>query len=186
MKMYYQIINASSAEIGLVWRFAENKPIIENIFLPCPHDQLILKMNNKYFSTDLVNRNIYKGIDEQLILIYSGAKIDFNHSLLNYEKLTKFSALVLKQVCNVPPGNVDTYSGLAAEIGSPGAARAVGSALAANPFPLVIPCHRIVRANGSLGGFGGGIRMKSELLMREGVILDYQGRVPKEYFYVGC
>ncbi len=181
--MYYQMIRAGKEEIGLVWRFAENKPVIENIFLPCPHNQLILKIKNKYWEINLTRRNIPDGIDEQIGKIYSGLKTDFDHSLLNYAKLTKFSARVLKQTYKIPAGSVDTYSGLAAKIGSPGAARAVGNVMANNPFPIVIPCHRVVRADGSLGGFGGGIGMKKELLGKEGVVIaDGKNRVAEEYF----
>jgi len=54
-------------------------------------------------------------------------------------------------------------------LGKPNAARAVGAALAANPFPLIIPCHRVIRADGSLGGYQGGLKMKQALLRIEGV-----------------
>ena len=70
-----------------------------------------------------------------------------------------------------------TYSGLAAAVGSPKAARAVGTALANNPFPIVIPCHRVIRANGALGQFGGGVSMKKTLLEREGVPAGSDGAV---------
>ena len=68
-------------------------------------------------------------------------------------------------------------------MGCPGAARAVGTALANNPFPIIIPCHRVVRADGSLGGFGGGLAMKKELLTKEGISLDRNRRVPAKYFW---
>lgn len=185
--MYYQIIKAGREEIGLVWRFVKDKPVIENIFLPCSTGQLISKIENKYSEINLTRRTISGDVAEQIRQIYSGSKINFDHSLLNYAKLTKFSARVLKQTCKIPAGKVDTYSGLAAKIGSPGAARAVGNALAKNPFPIVIPCHRVVRADGSLGGFGGGTRMKKELLGKEGVTTsDDNDRVSEKYFSAGC
>jgi methylated-DNA-[protein]-cysteine S-methyltransferase len=70
----------------------------------------------------------------------------------------------------VPPGTVVTYAGLARWAGHPGAARAVGGALGRNPLPLIIPCHRVVRSDGSVGGFScpGGVSLKRRLLMREG------------------
>ena len=100
---------------------------------------------------------------------------------MNLSRLTDFSAKVLKQACKIPRGKVATYSGLAAKLGKPRAARAVGTALANNPFPIIIPCHRVVRADGSLGGFGGGLRMKRELLHREGVALNAEDRVNAEF-----
>jgi methylated-DNA-[protein]-cysteine S-methyltransferase len=69
---------------------------------------------------------------------------------------------------SVPFGNVVTYRQLAAMAGNPGAARAVGSAMAANPMPIVIPCHRVVAAGGKLGGYSGGIDWKVRLLALEG------------------
>lgn len=68
----------------------------------------------------------------------------------------------------VPPGTTTTYGELAAAAGHPGAARAVGSALARNPVPLVVPCHRVLEANGGLGGYGGGVARKRFLLRLEG------------------
>jgi len=76
------------------------------------------------------------------------------------------------------PGKVRTYGQLARDIGAPGAARAVGTAMAQNPFPLLIPCHRIVKANGAIGEYSaGGPARKRFLLAREGVVFDAQGRV---------
>ena len=74
-----------------------------------------------------------------------------------------------------------TYGGLAAAVGVPGGARAVGNVMAGNPFPLVIPCHRVIRSDGSLGGFGGGLPMKRALLEMEGVAFDGHDRVRPEY-----
>lgn len=69
----------------------------------------------------------------------------------------------------VPFGETVTYGGLAEMAGRPGAARAVGTAMATNPVPIVVPCHRVVAAGGSLGGYGGGLPMKRKLLALEGV-----------------
>lgn len=183
--MYYQIIKAGKEHIGIVWRYVANKPLIENIFLPCPRRQLISKIKSKHAGINLTREMIPDGVAEKIAQIYSAAEISFDYSFLNWAKLTKFSVRVLKQTCKIPPGKVDTYSGLAVKIGSPRAARAVGTALANNPFPLVIPCHRVVRADGSLGGFGGGIGMKKELLNKEGVASDGQNRVTEECFFSG-
>jgi methylated-DNA-[protein]-cysteine S-methyltransferase len=183
--MYYQIADVKEECIGIVWRFAESKPLIENIFLPCSRNQLILKIEREYSAINITERSIPGGIAKQILEVYSGSKINFDYSLLNLAKLTKFSARVLEQTYKIPRGEVTTYSGLAAKIGSPGAARAVGTALANNPFPLVIPCHRVVRADGFLGGFGGGIKMKKELLGKEGVVADDKGRVLAKCFSAG-
>jgi len=67
----------------------------------------------------------------------------------------------------VPYGKTRTYGQIASELGKPRAARAVGMACGANPLPILVPCHRIVSGNGGLGGFGGGVPMKHDLLELE-------------------
>jgi len=80
-----------------------------------------------------------------------------------------FQRKVLRKLHALPFGRVTTYGDLAARSGSPGAARAVGTAMSKNPVALVIPCHRVVGAAGSLGGFSGGLSKKKTLLVHEGV-----------------
>jgi methylated-DNA-[protein]-cysteine S-methyltransferase len=82
--------------------------------------------------------------------------------------LPPFQQSVLAELRRVPYGQMDTYGGLAARIGKPRAARAVGGALNRNPVPIVVPCHRIVGASGSLVGYAGGLERKQLLLSLEG------------------
>lgn len=80
---------------------------------------------------------------------------------------TEFELAVYRALQRIPYGETMTYSEVARAIGHPKAFRAVGNANAANPLPLVIPCHRVVAAGGKLGGYGGGVSMKKQLLMME-------------------
>ena len=82
---------------------------------------------------------------------------------------TPFQRDVWQAIRSIPRGATISYAELARRIGRPGASRAVGQAVGANPIPLLIPCHRVVGANGGLGGFGGGLPMKRSLLRQEGV-----------------
>lgn len=88
-----------------------------------------------------------------------------------------FQRRVLEQLRRIPKGEVRTYRDIAREIGQPGATRAVGSACARNPVPLIIPCHRVIRSDGTLGGYSlrGGLALKQQLLEREGVNLKQVG-----------
>jgi len=88
---------------------------------------------------------------------------------LALSRLTPFQRAVLLECAKIPRGQVRTYSQLAKAIGKPKAARAVGSALAKNPFAPLIPCHRVIRADGKMGGYSakGGVKRKKSLLLKE-------------------
>ena len=88
----------------------------------------------------------------------------------NFNVGTKFQRLVWNSIANIPKGNVLTYQELAKKIGSPKSFRAVASACGKNPYIPEIPCHRVVRKDGGLGGYSanGGIKRKKYLLEKEG------------------
>ena len=98
-----------------------------------------------------------------------GNREDFRDVEIDPGRLTAFERRVVQCCRNIPYGKTLTYGQLAAEAGSPRAARAVGNCMAANPIPLVIPCHRVVAAGGGLGGYSapGGTRLKGRLLELE-------------------
>lgn len=81
--------------------------------------------------------------------------------------ITDFARAVLRAAARIPPGEVRSYGWVAREIGSPGAVRAVGSALGRNPIPILVPCHRVVRSDGRIGDYAFGAAMKRQLLDRE-------------------
>lgn len=90
-------------------------------------------------------------------------------SVVDWTSLPAFQRRVLEACAQIPRGSVQSYGDLARVIGAPRAARAVGTALARNPIPLLIPCHRVVRAGGETGGYGlGGTATKERLLRAEG------------------
>ncbi len=96
------------------------------------------------------------------------------------EKLTVFEKKVLNKTKKIPKGRVSTYKLIAKAIGKKKASRAVGNALNKNPFPIKVPCHRVVKSNGEVGGFALGKRRKIALLKKEGIkvrngkILDFE------------
>jgi methylated-DNA-[protein]-cysteine S-methyltransferase len=82
---------------------------------------------------------------------------------------TGFTRRILQATAAIPFGSVSTYRDVAAEAGSPKATRAAGNALGSNPIPIVVPCHRVLRTGGGLGGYTGGVEKKELLLRLEGV-----------------
>ena len=102
---------------------------------------------------------LYRDISRYL----KGEKIDFSKYELDLSNLTEFEQAVLNETRKIPCGTTITYSELADRIGSSGGARAVGQALSKNPYPIVIPCHRVVARSG-IGGYRGGVGLKKQLL----------------------
>ena len=104
----------------------------------------------------------------------------FDLGILALADCPGFQREVLLAESRIPRGWVSTYERIAQSVGAPRAARAVGTALAQNPFPLVVPCHRAIRADGDLGGFQGGRAMKRALLELEGIRFAASGKVTLE------
>jgi methylated-DNA-[protein]-cysteine S-methyltransferase len=114
----------------------------------------------------------YPGLRRDLEEYFAGRKVDFRGYTIAWEGYTPFRQRVLAAAAAIPYGEVRSYRWLAIEAtGRPGASRAVGGAMAANPLPLIIPCHRVIRSDGDLGGFAGGLELKARLLALEGVEL---------------
>lgn len=84
---------------------------------------------------------------------------------------TPFQVEVWTALQSIGYGELRTYAQIAAAIGKPAAVRAVGAANGANPVPVIVPCHRVIGANGTLTGYGGGLEMKAMLLKREGILM---------------
>ncbi len=100
----------------------------------------------------------------------AGENVDLQEYPTDLGDLSRFERAVLRATRQIPKGHVTTYSALAARIGRPRAARAVGNALAKNPIPLFVPCHRVI-GTGGVGGFSYGLDVKVKLLQLEGVSL---------------
>jgi methylated-DNA-[protein]-cysteine S-methyltransferase len=106
----------------------------------------------------------------QLREYFGGTRDRFDVSL-DWGAMAPFQRAVLEATAAVPFGALDTYAGIARKIGKPGATRAVGNALGRNPIPVIVPCHRIVRSDSTLGGYTGGLHIKERLLSLERVTL---------------
>jgi len=104
-----------------------------------------------------------------VVALLRGEARDLSDVRLDMEGVPPFDRWVYEVARTIPPGATLSYGELAARLGEPGAARDVGQALGRNPFPIVVPCHRVLAAGGKLGGFSarGGVRTKLRLLSIE-------------------
>jgi methylated-DNA-[protein]-cysteine S-methyltransferase len=105
----------------------------------------------------------------QLDLYFEGELTDFDLPL-DWRLSKDFRRKVLRAIARIPYGQTRSYTQMATSAGNEHAVRAAGSACGSNPLPLVVPCHRVLRTGGALGGYGGGLPMKEGLLRLEGVL----------------
>jgi O-6-methylguanine DNA methyltransferase len=113
--------------------------------------------------------DVQRAIDA-IVALLRGEPIDLSFVTLDMETLPAFHRRVYDVARTIPPGTTRSYGDIASRLGEPHAARAVGQALGRNPFPIIVPCHRVLAANGRTGGFSapGGTATKLRLLAIEG------------------
>lgn len=157
-------------EMCLAWEGTSTEPHVMRIFLPKDADAV------EALSSPIIPPAI-ADLGARIQAFLTGEAPVFDLGMLALERCRDFQRRVLLAEAAIPRGWVSTYGRIAAHLEAPTASRAVGNALAQNPFPIVIPCHRAVRANGALGGYQGGLTLKHTLLTAEGVAFDASGRV---------
>ena len=118
-------------------------------------------------TADRLLEAILDAAERQIVEYLDGARRDFDLPFVMPPDATAFAQAVWRACGEIAYGQTRSYGRLAAQTGRPRAVRAVGGALGANPLPLIVPCHRVVRSDGSLGGFGGGLPLKARLLALE-------------------
>ncbi len=109
----------------------------------------------------------FAALKKDLKAYFSGKKVKFRETL-DLTGGTPFQKRVWKTMLKIPAGQTRSYGWLARQVGGGDKARAVGAACGANPIPIVIPCHRVIREDGGLGGYGCGLSIKRKLLKMEG------------------
>ena len=174
--LQYRLIASPFGHLALLWRNTGDGPRVVRILIPLPGRSAVQRLSD-YADAAPGDHPEIEELCAQISRFASGEAIELPIELLDRQACSPFQWQVLMADRATPRGQVRTYGQLAEAVGSPGAARAVGSALARNPFPIVIPCHRAIRADGSLGGYQGGLEMKRRLLEMEGVHLDARGRI---------
>jgi methylated-DNA-[protein]-cysteine S-methyltransferase len=117
------------------------------------------------------NAPVFRGLPARLVLYASGDPTDFSTQFDFDPPGSDFQRKVWTEVMRIPRGTTRSYKEIASAIGNPSCARAVGQALKHNPAAIVIPCHRVITADGRTGGFAGGFALKTRLLKLENALL---------------
>jgi methylated-DNA-[protein]-cysteine S-methyltransferase len=125
----------------------------------------------------VLSPELFSDLTEKFQDYYSGKETTFPDEL-DFSNASAFQKLVWQAARLIPYGETGSYGWIARQIGKPKAARAVGQALGKNPFLIVVPCHRVIAGDGTLGGFGGGLAMKQALLGLENTPLQYRAHAP--------
>jgi len=181
--IFHTSFETGFGRLGIVWKERHEEPVIVRVLFP---EEERFHGEGAYFRNRKVKKRTCRAIDavtETIKRMTEGETVMFDLGRIDLDACNPFQKKVLLAEYGIPRGKVSTYGKIARFIGCPGGARAVGNALATNPFPLIIPCHRAVRTDGRLGGFRGGIEMKRSLLRLEGVAVDGRNRVRTTELY---
>ena len=144
--------------------------------------QGLLRSHLPHAKAEIVEAGLLKGLDSAnfsrsyfntlqkcIIAYFGGSYVNFDPDLSGLDDFSPFCRAVLEACRHIPHGRTLSYRDLAKKIRRPKSARAIGNALAANPLPLIIPCHRVIRTDGKIGGFTatGGVKIKKRMLKLE-------------------
>jgi len=174
---FYTLLPSAFGRLSIVWQETDNGPKIQRVFLPSESIPVEKLVQATFVDASPQSCPAITELGERIQCFLEGETVDFELEIIALEKRSEFQQRVLVAEYGIPRGWVSTYGRIARSLGIPGGARAVGGALARNPFPIIIPCHRAIRANGELGGFQGGQSMKRALLELEGIEFSQSGKV---------
>jgi O-6-methylguanine DNA methyltransferase len=172
-----RIINAMSVELYVVetrlgWMgLAQSSRGIQFLKLPTSSREHVVAALQREFPRGMSKERAPERVQQQLRR-YAEGELRFFELEVDLSRVKPFQKSVLTTISRIPFGETRSYSWVANQIGHPKAARAVGHALATNPIPIIIPCHRVLTSGGRLGGYAGGLAMKQALLRLEGAVRE--------------
>ncbi len=173
----YTLVPTRLGALGIVWQAGGPSVRVHRVFLPRPRAEAESRLVATYPGSKPSSCPAIDELSERAARFVRGEAVRFDLRILALDQCSVFQQRVLVAESQIPRGWVSTYGRIATHVGCPGGARAVGRALASNPFPIIVPCHRAIRSDGSLGGFQGGQDMKRALLQLEGVDFSSLGQV---------
>ncbi|MFW9972476.1 MAG: methylated-DNA--[protein]-cysteine S-methyltransferase [Candidatus Odinarchaeota archaeon] len=156
---------------------------IKRLFLSGSKTDSEIKARESFINIKRESSSLIESLGKKIQQFLKGEIIEFNLDLLDFNKCSEIQKKILIADSKIPRGWISTYKRIANSIGIQNGARVVGNALAKNPFPIIIPCHRAIKTNGDLGGYQGGIDMKRKLLEMEGIEFSDKGKVITDKIY---
>jgi methylated-DNA-[protein]-cysteine S-methyltransferase len=180
--MRYTSVITKYGSIAIVWREVSGGTMVRQILL-CGTTPVERLVRGTFKEAQPGSNGETKILESRITRYFEGESVVFDLTNMAMDVCGEFQRKVLLAEYRIPRGWVSTYGRIAAHIGVQGGGRAAGRALATNPFPIVIPCHRAVQSDGSIGGYQGGSDMKRALLEMEGVMFSPKGGVIMEKVY---
>lgn len=183
-RSFYYLFGTPFGPVAVLWSVHRGQPKIRQVLLSKPG--IPAKHAVKTYFPDSTPSSCAEidGVANKILAFLRGDDIRFSLNIIRLDICSTFQQEVLRAEHGIPRGSVSTYQRIALYLGNANGARAVGTALANNPLPIIIPCHRAIRSDGTLGGYQGGLKMKRTLLEMEGVFFNVSGHVmPDKFFY---
>ncbi|MFW9769567.1 MAG: methylated-DNA--[protein]-cysteine S-methyltransferase [Candidatus Thorarchaeota archaeon] len=177
--MFYTLFETALGTCAVVFKTEESAEVI-HILLPQSKKEIKSQISIQFPGSEESSHPEINTLISEIVKYLNGDEVLFTKDIIDTSVFYPFQQRVMQTDWNIPRGMTATYGWVAKQIGTNGV-RAVGNANARNPIPLVYPCHRVIRSDRTLGGFGGGLEMKRQLLEMEGVEFDSSGRVCPEY-----
>lgn len=166
-ELFYTVFNTNAGWMGLLGSTTR----LLRTTLPQNSEQETRRLLGDNLNHATLLPHHFKDIIGRFRAYFNGHRVDFPDRL-DLSRATPFQRRVWQAARLIPYGETRSYAWVAGQIGKPNAARAVGQALGRNPLPVIIPCHRVLAANGGIGGFSGGIETKKFLLSLEGATTE--------------
>jgi methylated-DNA-[protein]-cysteine S-methyltransferase len=170
-QVFFCLRQTSFGPVAVVWSVHEGQAKINRVLLSSPDKSAKQLTVASYQSVKASSCSEINVIADQVKAFLNGEDIRFSLDMVRLDLCSDFQQNVLL---------AEHGQRIAKHLGNANGARAVGTALAHNPFPIIIPCHRAIRSDGTLGGYQGGLRMKRALLEMEGILFNDRGRIMTE------
>lgn len=183
LECFYNTFTSPFGTFTIVWKEIGSNLRVHRIFLSDPAHKSKVKVLQSFNKIKLGSCSLITSLGKKITQFLEGEVVEFDLDWLDFNLCSESQKKVLLAEYEIPRGWVSTYKRIAEKIGIHNGARVVGNALANNPFPIAIPCHRAIKTNGELGGFQGGVKMKRALLEMEGIEFSNKGKVITDRIY---